>query len=275
MMIVLVTLKPVDSLDENFTDSSSSCSEVDSSPGNNYCGQIIAVETPTHSPATGRPQTREGFYSRVGTRGGTSAGTRRASHNLPPNKWLSCTISDDETISPKDPSSDSEVDEPLSGIWKDNPPTIKDFSFNEQIGLWIDLPENASPIFFSELFWIEKLVDDLVKKTNEYSTKLVNHNQPMKRNHYGIRGKMSTLMKWKSLSDSFLVWDWFHFSRTKGIGAMICFARMNIFLPLYQENDLNQSCASSTLHRSLCLTMTSWVRYAWSLNISIKPCSNW
>ena len=37
--------------------------------------------------------------------------------------------------------------------------------------------------------------------------------------HYGIRGKMSILIKWKSLLDSFLVWDWFHFPRTKSIGS--------------------------------------------------------
>ena len=31
---------------------------------------------------------------------------------------------------------------------------------------------------------------------------------------------MSILMKLRSLLDSFLVWDWFHFPRTKSIGAM-------------------------------------------------------
>ena len=78
--------------------------------------------------------------------------TRGASHNLLPNKRLASTISDDEVNSPKDSSSDSEIDEPLSDIWKDDPPTILDFLFNEQIGLKIDVPENASPIFSSNCF---------------------------------------------------------------------------------------------------------------------------
>ena len=111
--------------------------------------------------------------------------------------------------------------------------------------------------------------------------------------HYGIRGKMSTLMKWKSSLDWFILWDWFYFLRTKSIGAMIffteinifpstknigtiiCFTRTKIFLPPYRENHLTQSYASSTLERNLCLTATRWVTYAWSFSISIKSCSNW
>ena len=173
-------LESADSLDESFTYSSSSCSEVDSNSDNNYCGCTIAVQTPTPSPARGRPQTRGRFNSRVGTRGGRSRArgtqTHAASHNLPPTKQLASTISDDEVNSPKDPSSDSEVDGPLSDIWKDDPPTIKDFSFIEQIALKINVLENASPIFFFKLFLTNKLVDDLVKKTNEYPIKLINPN---------------------------------------------------------------------------------------------------
>ena len=65
---------------------------------------------------------------------------------------------------------------------KDDRPTIKDFSFSEQIGLKIDVPVNASPIFFFffQLLLTDKFVDDLVTKTNEYATKLINHNQPMR-----------------------------------------------------------------------------------------------
>ena len=114
-------LESADSLDESFTYSSSSCSEVDSNSDNNYCGCTIAVQTPTPSPARGRPQTRGRFNSRVGTRGGRSRGrgtqTHAASHNLPPIKQLASTISDDEVNSSKDPSSDSEVDGPLSLIF--------------------------------------------------------------------------------------------------------------------------------------------------------------
>ena len=174
-------LESTDSLDESFIDSTSSCSEVDSKPDNDYYVRNIAVETPTPSPARGRPQTRGGFNSKVRTRGGRGTWTRGALHNLPPNKRLASTISNYEINSPKDPSSDFEVHKPLSDIWKDDPPTIKGISFNEQIGLKIDVPENASPIFFFKLLLTDKLVDDLVKKTNEYATKLINHNRPMRR----------------------------------------------------------------------------------------------
>ena len=85
-----------------------------------------------------------------------------------------------EINSPADPSSDSEIDEPLSDIWKDDPPTIKGFSFNEQNGWKIDVTENTTSIFFFKLLLTNKLVDDLVKNTNEYATKLINHNQPIR-----------------------------------------------------------------------------------------------
>ena len=66
-----------DSLNESFTDSISSCSEVDSNPDNDYCGRTIAVETPNLSPAKGRPRTKGKFNSRLRTRGGRS---RRREH---------------------------------------------------------------------------------------------------------------------------------------------------------------------------------------------------
>ena len=66
-----------DPLNESFTDSISSCSEVDSNPHNDYCGRTIAVETPNLSPAKGRPRTKGKFNSRLRTRGGRS---RRREH---------------------------------------------------------------------------------------------------------------------------------------------------------------------------------------------------
>ena len=107
------------------------------------------------------------------------AGTCGASHNLPLNKRLASTISDDEISSPKDPSSDSEVDEPLSDIWNCDPPTIEEFLY-EPIGLKIDVSENVNPIFIYKLLLTNTLVDDLVKKTNEYATKLINHNRTVR-----------------------------------------------------------------------------------------------
>ena len=94
---------------------------------------------------------------------------------------LVSTISDNKINSPKDPSSGSEVYEPLSDIWKDDPPTIKDFPFNEETELKLDVPENASPILFFKLIaFDQKVRDDLVKKINKYATKLINHNRPIR-----------------------------------------------------------------------------------------------
>ena len=52
-------LESANSLDESFTDSKSSCSEVDSISDKNYCGWTIATETPTPSPARQRPRARK------------------------------------------------------------------------------------------------------------------------------------------------------------------------------------------------------------------------
>ena len=45
-------LESADSLDESFTDSTRSCSEVDSNPDNDYW--TIVIESPTPSPARGK-----------------------------------------------------------------------------------------------------------------------------------------------------------------------------------------------------------------------------
>ena len=49
-------MESADSLDESFSNtSSSSCSEIDSDPENDYCGRVLNVVTP---PERGRPRTR-------------------------------------------------------------------------------------------------------------------------------------------------------------------------------------------------------------------------
>ena len=50
-------MESADSLDESFrnTSSSSSCSDIDSDPDNDYCGRVINVVT---LPERGRPRTR-------------------------------------------------------------------------------------------------------------------------------------------------------------------------------------------------------------------------
>ena len=48
-------MESADSLDESFSNTSSSCSEIDSDPENDYCGIVINVVKP---PERGRTRTR-------------------------------------------------------------------------------------------------------------------------------------------------------------------------------------------------------------------------
>lgn len=121
-------MKSADSLDESFSDSSISCSEVDSNPVNDYCVRTINVETPL--PTRGRPRTRGGgSMSRARTRAGRRGrGIRtRGSNKMPPNKRLSSTISDDESNSSGDEGSSPDEDGTDSELWKNNQPNIKGF----------------------------------------------------------------------------------------------------------------------------------------------------
>ena len=171
-----------DSLDESFSNtSSSSCSEIDSDPVNDYCGRVINVVTP---PERGRPCTRTLNVQRikggVHVRGGRSRGirTRGGNNNMPPSKRLPSDITDDD-LSSGDQSSDSEENVVDRYNWKNNPPTIQDFPFNERPGLKIDIPDNASPMFFFGLILTDEFVESLVSKTNEYANRVINANRPL------------------------------------------------------------------------------------------------
>ena len=180
-------LKSADSMDESFTDTTSSCSEVNSNPDNDYCcpeplkllltlvlGEDLKhgadliheykleeeeVEKREHKPLELYIiclQTNYLFLQYLIIK---LIHQRIQVQTL---KFMSLllvsTISDNKINSSKDPSSDSEVYEPLSDTWKDDPPTIKDFPFNEEIELKLDVPENASPILFFKLIAFDQKV---------------------------------------------------------------------------------------------------------------------
>ena len=172
-----------DSLDESFSNTSSSCSEIDSDPENDYCGRVINVVTP---PERGRSRTRtlnaQRIRGGVHVRGGRSRGirTRGDNNNMPPSKRLDSDITDDD-LSSGDRSSDSEENVVDCDNWKNNPPTIQDFPFNERPGLKIDIPDNASPMFFFGLILTDEFVESLVSKTNEYANRVINANRPLRR----------------------------------------------------------------------------------------------
>ena len=146
-------MESADSLDESFNNTSSSCSEIDSDPENDYCGIVINVVKP---PERGRPRPRtlnaQHIRGRVRVRGGRSRGIRTRGGN---NNMLPSIV-------------------PYSDITND------DFPFNERPDLKIDIPDNASPMFFG-LILTDEFVESLVSKTNEYANRLINANRPLRR----------------------------------------------------------------------------------------------
>ena len=75
-------MESADSLDESFSNTSSSCSEIDSDPKNDYRGRVINVVTP---PERGRPHTRtlnaQHIRGGVHVRGRRSRGIRTRGGN--------------------------------------------------------------------------------------------------------------------------------------------------------------------------------------------------
>ena len=102
---------------------------------------------------------------------------------MPPSKRLASDITDDD-LSFGDRSSDSEENVVDRDNWKNNAPTIQDFPFNERPGLKIDIPDNASPIFFFGLILTDEFVQiGLSMQTDRYDADL-----------HGTLGQMSTFL---------------------------------------------------------------------------------
>ena len=195
-------MNSADSLDESFSESSSSTSELDSNPEEDYAGRTINVQVPL--PTRGRPsasggaRARGGTRTRVRTRGGRvrrgrRVRTRGASNNERPRPSSLNSDSDPPPNNDQpeannnlfnannDPPNAGSSDESSEDPWKNEPPSIKDFPFNEQTGISINVPEGAKPIFFFNLLLTDNLVDDLVAKTNQYAQKSINSVRPLRR----------------------------------------------------------------------------------------------
>lgn len=195
-------MNSADSLDESFSESSSSTSELDSNPEEDYAGRTINVQVPL--PTRGRPsasggaRARGGTRTRVRTRGGRArrgrgVRTRGASNNERPRPSSPNSDSDPPPNNDQpeannnlsnannDPPNAGSSDESGEDPWKNEPPSIKDFPFNEQTGISIDVPEGAKPMFFFNLLLTDNLVDDLVAKTNQYAQKSINSVRPLRR----------------------------------------------------------------------------------------------
>ena len=198
-------MNSADSLDKSFSESSSSTSELDSNPEEDYAGQTINVQVPL--PTRGRPSTSRGARARGGTRArvrtrsgrarrGRGVRTRGASNNErtrpsspnsdsdpPPNNdqpEADNNLSNTNNDPPNAGSSDENGEDP----WKNEPPSIKDFPFNEQTGISIDVPEGAKLKFFFNLLLTDNLTDDLVAKTNQYAQKSINSVRTLRRRSF-------------------------------------------------------------------------------------------
>ena len=84
----------VDSLDDSFSDTSSSISEIDSNPQDDFSVRNITVKTPSQR---GRPCTRDmnqQSRGRVRARGGINRGvrTREFNRNPPPTRRLASAV---------------------------------------------------------------------------------------------------------------------------------------------------------------------------------------
>ena len=171
-------MESADSLDDSFSDTSYSMSEIDPNPA----GRKIIVKTPSYRR---RPSTRDinqQSKDRVWTRGGMNRGGRTwgFNHNAPPTKWLAFAVTD-ENLSSDDQSSDSEQEEDhfICSEWKEDAPKLKTFLFNERPGMKINVPEKNDQVFLFGLMLTDDLVEDLVKKTSTYADKIINRNWPL------------------------------------------------------------------------------------------------
>ena len=77
-------------------------------------------------------------------------------------------------------------------------PNWKPFPFNEIPGIKLNVPD-AGPLFFFELMLTDDLVEDLVKKSNEYTNKSFNRNRPLRRRFTWNSWKEVAIVKWGSL----------------------------------------------------------------------------
>ena len=199
----------VDSLNDNFSDSTTSCSEVGSDPKNDFIGRTVSVTT---QQQRGRPRTRGlQIRARVSVRGGSFIGgciRTQGGHG----KRLAYEALDEQQ-QPQAPDSDQpppqapDSDQPQSqapdggnaGValsdsddnWNEEPPTIKNFPFTETPGIKVDVPANADPMFFFNSIFTENFVENLGMNTNECADKVINASGP-------LRGRF-TWNNWKNV----------------------------------------------------------------------------
>ena len=57
---------------------------------------------------------------------------------------------------------DATIEEEEGNNWAKNNPSVRNFVFNENSGMNIDVPDNANPVYFFELLLTEQFIQELV-----------------------------------------------------------------------------------------------------------------
>ena len=154
-----------DSLDDSFNDSTTSWSEVDSDPENDFIGRTVSTQQQRGRPRArglqirGRVRVRGGSFRGRCLRSRGGHGKRLASEALDEQQQPQTRDSDQPL--PQAPDNDQpQLQAPEGGNagvalsdsddnWSEEPPTIKNFSFTETAGMKVDVPADADLMFFS------------------------------------------------------------------------------------------------------------------------------
>ena len=197
-------MESADSLDDSFSDSVTPYSEVDSDPENDFVGRNVSV---TAQQERCRPRTRGlQIRGRVRRRGGSfrGRGVRTCGGH---SKRLASEALDDQPL-PQAPDDDQPTPQaPDSGNvvvdsddnWSEEPPTIKNFPFNETPGMKVDVPADADRMFFFNLIFTEEFTENFVKNTNEYADRVISASRPLRRRSSGNNWKNVDVDEMKKL----------------------------------------------------------------------------
>ena len=158
------------SLDNRFSDFTTSCSEMDSDPENDYWKNCFC----DYQTTKGHPRTRGlKIWGRVCVPGGSFRGRCLRTHGGHGKRLASEALDDQQQPQAPDGGNAGVALSDSDDNWTEEPTIIKNFSFTETSGMKIDVPADVDPVFFN-LISTKTFVENLVKNTNEYTDKVIN-----------------------------------------------------------------------------------------------------
>ena len=135
-----------DPLDDSFSDSTTSCSEVDSDPKNEFIGKTVSRTTQHQRgrPRTGGLQIR----GRVRVRGGSFRGRCLRTREGHGKRVASEVLDEQKQPQASDGGNAGVALNDSDDNWSEKPHAIKHFPFTETPGMEADVPADADPMFF-------------------------------------------------------------------------------------------------------------------------------